>query len=157
MPKIIQHYYGAPGLRLLGLGPNLIPAKGIKKLKKLFDDNTFWAQGRNERNIKRLLANSSSIISIWEQSRMIGFGRATSDSIYRGVIWDVVVANDKQGLGIGKLIIKELLKSKNLRDVKKIYLMTTNKSQFYNQQGFQEVDNQRLFCLYQNQKNIIID
>tara|TARA_B100000700_G_C14652371_1_gene672550 strand:+ start:164 stop:616 length:453 start_codon:yes stop_codon:yes gene_type:complete len=150
MNRIIKHSKGAPALRIFGIGPNLIPMKGIKKLKRLLDENTFWAKGRSEENIKKLLANSSSIISIWEKKRMIGFGRATSDTVYRAVIWDVVVASDKRGMGLGTVIIKELLKSKALINVRKIYLMTTHKSDFYSEQGFRMIEKQKLFCLFQD-------
>ena len=152
MNKLIRHLKGAPGLRLFGMGPDIFPTKGIKKLKALLDENTFWAKGRSEKNLKRLLANSSSVISIWDKKRIIGFGRATSDTVYRAVIWDVVVANDKQGLGIGRMIIKELLQSKDLINVRKIYLMTTHKSEFYSQQGFKRIDKQQLFCLLKDEK-----
>lgn len=150
MIKIIKHLKGAPGLRMFGIGPSMIPVRGIKKLKRLLDENTFWAKGRSEKNLKKLLANSSSIISIWEKKRMIGFGRATSDTVYRAVIWDVVVASDKRGLGLGTVIIKELLKSKTLINVRKIYLMTTHKSDFYSEQGFRLIEKQKLFCLIQD-------
>ena len=105
--SIINHVSGAPGLRLAGLGPYLLPTKGMLKLKAFFDQNTFWAQNRSIQKIKRLLAGSSVIVTIWEGRRLVAFGRATSDSIYRATLWDIVVAKDKQGLGVGKLLIRE--------------------------------------------------
>ena len=45
-------------------------------------------------------------ISVWKDTRLIGFGRATSDKIYRAVLWDVVVEKSHQKIGIGKKIVK---------------------------------------------------
>ena len=141
---IINHYPGAPGLRLFGLGTRLLPAQGIIQLKKLLTQETFWAKRRTENNIRAMLRNSDVVISIWNKKTMVGFGRATSDYIYRAVLWDVVVANNFQGAGIGKLLISALMKSNAIKSVEKVYLMTTNRSDFYQQMGFVELSNQTL-------------
>tara|TARA_B100000214_G_C23735856_1_gene520964 strand:+ start:156 stop:629 length:474 start_codon:yes stop_codon:yes gene_type:complete len=141
---IIKHAKGAPGLRLMGLGPNFKPTKGIKKLQKLFNKNTFWAVKRNSTNIRKMLANSSRVVTIWDHQELIGFGRVTSDSIYRAVIWDVVVDKKHQGAGIGTLVIEEILRMKELRNVDKIYLMTSNQTEFYLQMGFKIEHRQNL-------------
>ena len=141
---IINHYPGAPGLRLFGLGTRLLPAQGIIQLKKLLTQETFWAKRRTENNIRAMLRNSDVVISIWNKKTMVGFGRATSDYIYRAVLWDVVVANNFQGAGIGKLLISALMKSNAIKSVEKVYLMTTNRSDFYQQMGFVELSKQTL-------------
>ena len=46
---LIKHSKGALGLRLFGLGPNLKPINGLKKLQKLLDKHTFWAKNRTIR------------------------------------------------------------------------------------------------------------
>ena len=84
--QLVKHASGAPGLRFFGFGPKLIPQKGILKLKSLLNKNTLWAQKRSSKNIKKMLSNSTIIVSAWENSKLIGFGRATSDGIFRGSI-----------------------------------------------------------------------
>ena len=74
----------------------------------------------------------------------VGFGRALSDGIYRGVLWDIVIDQDHQGKGYGKMIVKNLLESKKIKHTKKIYLMTTSKKMFYSQVDFKEVTSQNL-------------
>ena len=90
--KLVTHAPGAPGLRFFGLGPNLMPMKGIYKLQHLLENHSFWAKGRSISNLKKLLGQSTVVVSLWRNKRMIGFGRATSDGIYRAVLWDIVVA-----------------------------------------------------------------
>ena len=141
---LIRHYKGAPGLRLLGLGPCLFPCHGLIQLKNLFDRNTTWARDRNIDEIKKCLASSDGIVSIWVDKKIVGFGRALSDGIYRAVLWDIVIDKDHQGKGFGKCIVKTLLQLKKLKDVKKIYLMTSNQKQFYCQLDFSEVNSQNL-------------
>ena len=142
--SLINHSKGALGLRFFGLGPNLIPNNGLNKLQKLLDNNTFWAKNRTINDLKKCLAKSDVVISIWVGNEIVGFGRALTDGIYRGVLWDIVIDQNHQGKGFGKLIVNNLLSSKEIKNTKKIYLMNTNKKLFYSQFDFKEVTSQNL-------------
>ena len=141
---LVKHSKGALGLRLFGLGPNLKPTKGLSKLQNFLQRNAFWAKDRTINDLKKCLANSDVIISIWSHNELLGFGRALSDGIYRGVLWDIVIDQNHQGKGYGKMIVENILESKQIKSVKKIYLMTTSKKSFYSQVDFQEVTSQNL-------------
>ena len=142
--SLINHSKGAIGLRFFGLGPNLKPTNGLNKLKKLLDRNAFWAKNRTINDLKKCIANSDVIVSLWIGNEIVGFGRALTDGIYRGVLWDIVIDQNQQGKGFGTLIVKNLLSSKNIKNTKKIYLMTTNKKLFYSQFDLKEVTSQDL-------------
>ena len=142
--SLIQHSKGALGLRLFGLGPNLRPTNGLSKLQKLLNTNAFWAKNRTINDLKKSLANSDVVISLWVGKEIVGFGRALTDGIYRGVLWDIVIDQNHQGKGFGKLIVNNLLSSKKVKNTKKLYLMTTNKKLFYSQLDFKEVTSQNL-------------
>ena len=142
--SLINHSKGALGLRIFGLGPKLKPTNGLNKLQKLLDNNTFWAKNRTINDLKKCLSNSDVVISIWVGNEIVGFGRALTDGIYRGVLWDIVIDQNHQGNGLGKLIVNNLLSSKEIKNTKKIYLMTTNKKLFYSQMDFEEVTSQNL-------------
>ena len=148
---LIKHLKGAPGLRFFGTGPNLLPCKGLYKLKKLLDKNTSWAKKRKLKDLKHCLANSDAIVSLWSNNKILGFGRALSDGIYRSVLWDIVIDHQHQGKGYGKLIVKSLLESKKINQSEKVYLMTSTQKKFYCQIGFKEVLSQNL--LIKNIKN----
>ena len=141
---LVKHSKGAIGLRLFGLGPNLKPIQGLLKLQYFLNRNAFWAQDRKITDLRKCLANSDVIVSIWLNNEIVGFGRGLSDGVYRGVLWDVIIDQNHQGLGYGKMIIKTLLDSKKIKNTKKIYLMTTNKKLFYTQLDFKEVYSQDL-------------
>jgi len=142
--SLINHAKGAPGLRLFGLGPSFIPSNGIKGLQKLFNENTIWAKNRNRSHIKEMLANSNVIITLWENNHLIGFGRATTDKVYRAVLWDIVISKNVQRIGLGKIILEALINDKQIKSVEKIYLMTTNSQEFYRQLGFKINNEQSL-------------
>ena len=112
---LVRHSKGAIGLRLLGLGPNLRPMQGLSKLQKFFNQNAFWAKDREIEDLRKCLANSDVVISLWICNEIVGFGRALSDGIYRGVLWDIVIDRNHQGKGYGKIIVENLLETKQLK------------------------------------------
>tara|TARA_Y100001968_G_scaffold292902_1_gene298497 strand:- start:76 stop:549 length:474 start_codon:yes stop_codon:yes gene_type:complete len=145
--SLIKHASSAPGLRLFGLGPGFRPIKGLEKLQVLFNQNTEWAKDRTINQIKRMLSNSNVIITLWNKSDLVGFGRATTDQVYRAVLWDIIVSKDVQRIGLGKFIVEELLKDNKINSAEKIYLMTTDRKDFYQQLGFKVNINQYLMVL----------
>ena len=145
--SVITHVSKAIGFRLFGLGPRFAPCSGIKQLKELFDQNTFWAKNRSSVSIKSMLKNSAVIVTLWEGKQLIGFGRATSDNVYRAVLWDIIINKEMQGNGLGRIIVDTLLKSPKIKNSEKVYLMTTNHIEFYKTIGFKKISNQSLMLL----------
>ena len=84
---LIKHSKGALGLRLFGLGPNLKPTKGLFKIKQFLHRNAFWAKDRAIKDLKKCLANSDVVVSIWSNNEPVGFGRALSDGIYSCLLY----------------------------------------------------------------------
>ena len=141
---LVKHASGAPGLRWLGLGPRLSPIQGIKQLQVLLNSNTLWAKSRSIKDIRKMLSRSTVIVSLWKGDEIIGFGRATSDEIFRAVLWDIVVDKNHQDLGFGKILVKSILQNNLILKAERIYIMTTNCSEFYSKMGFEIESNQTL-------------
>ena len=134
--RLIRHRHGARRLRWW-------PGQ-LRQLQALLDDHSFWARGRSARQLRRMLAGSQAVVSAWRGERLVGFGRASSDGVFRAVLWDVVVAGDEQGRGLGRRLVVTLLNDPSLSGVERIYLMTTNSAGFYTQLGFEEGGVQQL-------------
>nr|AUG32470.1 hypothetical protein PLO_477 [Paulinella longichromatophora] len=144
---IVKHQPGAIGMRLLGLGPNLMPTRSLWKLQRLLDQHSFWAASRSKYKLKHKLNFSVAVVSAWNGTHLIGFGRASTDGVFRAVLWDIVVSTEWQGQGIGRRLVENLLSTSTLSDVEKIYLMTTKSGGFYKKLGFSHSVDQRLLVL----------
>lgn len=134
--RLIRHRRGARRLRWW-------PGQ-LRQLQTLLDDHSFWAGGRSARQLRRMLAGSQAVVSAWRGDRLVGFGRASSDGVFRAVLWDVVVAGDEQGRGLGRHLVETLLSEPALKGVERVYLMTTNSAGFYTQLGFERGGVQQL-------------
>lgn len=132
-------------IRLVRHGPlRLRMLWRLAALGGLLNGQSFWATGRSRSQLARMLRGSQVVVSVWEGSTLVGFGRATSDGVFRAVLWDVVVAEDQQGRGVGRRIVEALLRSPQVAAAERVYLMTTTGEGFYEKLGFSRVDSQRL-------------
>jgi len=110
----------------------------LDQLLLLLNRNAFWAQNRCREAMERAIANSHPLVSAWDGERLIGFGRATSDGVYRAVLWDIVVDHEYRRQGIGRKLVETLISHPHLQSVERIYLFTTHQRGFYEQIGFVE-------------------
>jgi len=108
----------------------------LYQLQDLFNISAFWAKGRSIEDLAIAVTNSNPVISLWDDSKLIGFSRATSDGIYRATIWDVVIHPDYQGTGLGSKLVETVLSHPQMKSVERVYLMTTHQQGFYEKIGF---------------------
>ena len=106
------------------------------ELKDLFSQTT-WAKDRSIEGVERLLKNTAIFVVIREEEKLIGFGRALTDGIYRALLDDIVVSENYRKQGLGKVIVQNLLDQ--LESVDQIFLNTKPELKyFYNTFGFSE-------------------
>lgn len=110
----------------------------LQQLIDLFQRAAFWASDRTPQAMKIAIAHSHPVVSVWDQDRLIGFARATSDGVYRATIWDVVIDPDYQGAGLGRKLVETVLSHPHISHIERVYLMTTHQQAFYQRIGFQE-------------------
>ena len=117
------------------------------QLQCLFTKTAFWARERNIDDLKIAIANSNPVVTVWDQERLIGFARATSDGVYRAGIWDVIVDPDYQGVGLGRKLVQTVLSHPLVSKVERVYLTTTHQQSFYERIGFKQ-NNTTTMVLY---------
>jgi ribosomal protein S18 acetylase RimI-like enzyme len=109
----------------------------IQQLQNLLSKTAFWAKEREPEDLKIAIANSNPVVTVWDCQDLIGFARATSDGIYRAAIWDVVIAPEYQGRGLGRKLVETVLSHPIVSKVERVYLTTTHQQSFYRRIGFE--------------------
>ena len=107
------------------------------QLQGLFRLGAFWAQDRKIEDLQIAIANSQAVVTVWDNQKLIGFARATSDGIYRATIWDVVIHPEYRGAGLGRKLVETVLIHPQVNRVERVYLMTTYQQSFYERIGFE--------------------
>jgi ribosomal protein S18 acetylase RimI-like enzyme len=103
-------------------------------------DAVGWAR-RPIRKVRKAIEHSFLVVTMWEvqgsRRRLIGFSRATSDHAFNATIWDVVVHPDYQGKGLGKTLMKQLIKKLRSEDISNVTLFADpHVVDFYRNLGF---------------------
>ena len=110
----------------------------LAQLCELFVAAAFWAKDRRPEDMERAIAHSNPVVTAWDDQRLIGFSRATSDGLFRATIWDVVIHPDYQGAGLGRRLVETLIAHPHMNQVERTYLMTTHQQSFYERIGFEQ-------------------
>lgn len=76
-------------------------------------------------------------VFLFDDDKLVGFGRALSDGAYQAAVYDCAVVEAYQGRGLGNLIVQELLAKVPGCNV--ILYASPGKEGFYEKQGFRKM------------------
>jgi len=86
---------------------------------------------------KKAFEASYCSVFLYDQDKMVGFGRAISDGSYQAAIYDCAVVKEYQGKGLGKKIVQEIIW--HLKDCKIILYASPGKEGFYKKLDFRKM------------------
>lgn len=82
---------------------------------------------------------SAFTVAAWEQSRLVGFGRLVSDGVLHGMIYEMMVLPEFQGMGIGSGILSMLIDRARGMGLRELQLFCAEgKIGFYRKYGFRK-------------------
>ncbi|MEB3227618.1 MAG: GNAT family N-acetyltransferase [Synechocystis sp.] len=103
-------------------------------------DAVGWAR-RPIRKVKKAVECSFLVVTMWEikgnRRRLVGFARATSDHAFNATVWDVVIHPSLQSQGLGKALMKYIIRKLRHSDISNITLFADPQVvDFYRRLGF---------------------
>lgn len=98
-----------------------------------------WTANRPLNALQRMLDHSPVAVSVWAGEKLVAYGRAVTDDLYRALIEDVIVDEPYRGQGIGAEVMRLLLQ--RLDHVEEIALVCHDHLiPFYQRLGFEKFD-----------------
>ncbi|GIO66552.1 GNAT family N-acetyltransferase [Paenibacillus cookii] len=97
----------------------------------------FGLSGAPPEDHKRAFENSYAVTFLYDGEILIGFGRAISDGVGQAAIYNIAVAPEYHGQGLGRLIIEDLLKHVSHCNV--VLYTHPDKVEFYKHLGFRRM------------------
>lgn len=86
---------------------------------------------------RRAFENSHTVVFVFDNDLLVGFGRAISDGEYQAALYDIAVSLDYQGLGIGKIILQNIIN--HIPNCNFILYASPGKEKFYEREGFKKM------------------
>ncbi|HSM80068.1 MAG TPA: GNAT family N-acetyltransferase [Nodosilinea sp.] len=126
---------------MLSLIHQLTPAQ-VEQLHQMYLQE-WWSKERALADVPTLLDNSDLIMALWdaEAQRLAAFARVLTDWVYRAIVFDVIVAADYRGQGLGAQLIEHITTHPRLAAVECIQLFCTPEMQpFYEKYGFGQAE-----------------
>ncbi|MBN1695348.1 GNAT family N-acetyltransferase [candidate division WOR-3 bacterium] len=99
----------------------------------------FWCENIKIDEVKKGASNSALIIGIFYNNEQIGYARVISDKTRFAYILDVYVDERYRKSGIGQLMINNILKHDDLKDVYQWVLLTKDAHGVYSKSGFKPI------------------
>ncbi len=82
--------------------------------------STYWAKDRSPEDVRRMLDHTDLIFALvdTDDGRMVGFARVLTDTVYKALIFDVVVSPNRRGEGLAHTLLESIFSHPDLRGVK---------------------------------------
>jgi ribosomal protein S18 acetylase RimI-like enzyme len=87
-----------------------IDEERLPQLMELYKD-VWWAHDRARAQVQNLLKWSDLVLGLCDEAdnQLVAFARVLTDRTFRAFIFDVIVAADHRGRGVGHRLMEELL------------------------------------------------
>ena len=88
----------------------------------------WWSRNRQEAEVRRMLEQTDLIFGLCEggapgaPGRLVAFARVVTDSVYKATLYDVIVAPDYRGQGLGQLLMNTVLEHPAVAKVEHVEL-----------------------------------
>jgi predicted N-acetyltransferase YhbS len=106
----------------------------------LYADYGWWAD-RTVEGVRRALAGTEVAVGIEENGRLVAAARVLTDFTYYATVFDVIVAADRRGEGVGERLLRAVVDHPDLQQVDGLSLLCrTGLVPYYESVGFERFD-----------------
>ena len=103
-------------------------------------NQSYWAKGIKKEQVAKALKHSLCF-GVYANRQQVGLARVVTDYVRMAYLADVFILNPHKGKGLGKRLIKTIMKHPDLMDVSKWTLLTKDAHGLYQQFGFVKPSN----------------
>lgn len=108
------------------------------QVRQLLIDTGWQQRVSDEDRFERMMRGASRTIVALEKSRIVGFGRALFDGASNGYISTVAVAANRQGHGIGRMLVQKLMEVDDPDKITWVLRAARGSVPFWEKMGFRK-------------------
>ncbi|QZX99924.1 GNAT family N-acetyltransferase [Halobaculum rubrum] len=96
-----------------------------------------WWDDRERDDVAHALANTDLALGLRDGDELIAAARVITDFVYYARVYDVVVATERRGDGVGRALLEAVVTHDRLGDVNPVLLCREGLVPFYESAGFE--------------------
>lgn len=121
--------------RVRDLAPDDVPA-----LATLYEEYEWW-ESREEADVRRALGESEVAVGVFEADSLVASARVLTDYTYYATVFDVIVAANHRGEGLGETLMEAVVDHPDLQSVVGLSLLCRRGLvPYYESVGFEPFD-----------------
>lgn len=101
---------------------------------------SYWAKNIPVELVFKSISHSLCF-GVYKENRQIGFARVVTDCATFAYLCDVIITEDEQGNGAGKLLMDYIMKHESLQGLRRFMLATRDAHTLYERYGFVAIKN----------------
>jgi predicted GNAT family N-acyltransferase len=103
-----------------------------------------WWSDRDEADVRRALQNTDETVLLRDDDsgEAVAAARVMTDYVYYAMVYDVIVAADRRGEGLGQALVAAVRDHPRLQDVNPALLAREGLVSFYEDCGFEVMDDE---------------
>jgi GNAT superfamily N-acetyltransferase len=70
--------------------------------------NEWWTRGRTLDETRRVVADSDFVFAFVDDERLVAFARVVTDRVFKALVFDVIVAPERRGDGLGRMLLERI-------------------------------------------------
>ena len=110
---------------------------------RFLSEDSYWARWRTREQNDRIIDASLCFGAYDEDGRQIAHARVVGDGVAFGYLGDVFVVPEARGRGVGQALMEAVLGHPDVRDLKRLALVTDDAHGLYERYGFGPLDDVR--------------
>jgi len=123
-------------------GRDRLPEGRLEELVALYGDYDWWAD-RDAEGVRRAVETTDLLVVLddRESDRLVAAARVLTDYVYYATVYDVVVAADRRGEGLGERLLRAVVDHPDLAPLPGVSLLCREGLvDFYESVGFERGD-----------------
>lgn len=116
----------------------------VKFIHDFLDQDSYWANGRSMATVNKSIENSFCV-GIYNSEKQIGFARVVTDYSVFAWLLDVFIVKEYRGMGLGKKLMSFIMQHKDLQNLQRWGLCTSDAHGLYEKYGFDNIKSPEIY------------